>query len=59
MNFRNAKKLHNGDEVTVKKTGEVLTVVSAYVPRPMNMINRNQVFVECDDGNTYIHSDIK
>lgn len=40
MTFRNAKKLHNEDEVVSKKTGEVLTVLSAYVE------NKN-VILEC------------
>ncbi len=30
MRSRDAMKLHNGDEVTVKKTKEVATVLSAY-----------------------------
>ena len=30
MTFRKAKKLHNGDEVIIKKTGEVVEVISAY-----------------------------
>ena len=30
MNLRSAKKLHNGDEVTIKETGEIVTVISAY-----------------------------
>ena len=30
MRFREAKKLHNGDEVTIKATNEVVEVISAY-----------------------------
>lgn len=30
MTIRQAEKLHNEDEVTIKKTGEVVTVLSAY-----------------------------
>jgi hypothetical protein len=59
MTYANAKKLHNGDEVIVKGTGEVLTVVQVYCPRPMNMIQRKEVFVECNDCNTYHHADIR
>lgn len=59
MTYANAKKLHNGDEVTVKETGEVLMVIQAYEPRPTNMIYRKNILVECDDGNTYHHTAIK
>ena len=30
MSKRDALKLHNGDEVTLKDTGEVITVITAY-----------------------------
>ena len=59
MNYRNARKLHNGDEVILKETGEVLTVISAYEQRPMNMVNRKNIFIECNDGNTYHHTDVR
>lgn len=59
MIFSNAKKLHNGDKVIVKETGEILTVIQVSCPRPMNMIQRKEIFVECDDGNTYHHTDIR
>lgn len=59
MNYTNAKKLHNGDEVIVKETDEIVTVIQAYEPRPMNQIHRKQVFVECSNGNTYHHTQIK
>ena len=59
MKYADAKKLHNGDEVTVKETNEILTVIQAYAPRPMNNIYRKQILVECDDGNTYYHTEIK
>lgn len=29
MTFENAKKLHNGDEVSVKVTGEIVTVYAS------------------------------
>ena len=52
MTFANAKKLHNEDEIIVKRTGEVLTVLSTE-------IKEKTVIVLCDDGNEYYHQDIK
>lgn len=40
MTFRNAKKLHNEDEVVVKSTGEVVEVLNAYV-------EDKNVIIEC------------
>lgn len=54
MTFVNAKKLHNEDEVTVKRTGEVLTVLQAYLSA-----NGKNVIIECDDGNTYYHRELR
>lgn len=55
MTFRNAKKLHNEDEVCSKKTGEVLTVLSAYV-------EGKNVILECVDYEnryeTYTHKQV-
>lgn len=53
------KKLHNGDEIVIKETNEILTVLRAYQPRPLNDIARKVILVECDDGNTYHHRNIK
>jgi hypothetical protein len=55
MKYRYAKQLHNGDEVTIKETGAVLTVVEAYKPEP----TKNTIIVLCDDGNEYHHRDIR
>lgn len=52
MTYHNAKKLHNKDEIAVKETNTVLTVISTTV-------NDKTVIVECDDGNKYHHRDIK
>lgn len=52
MRKRQAEKLHNEDEITVKKTGEVLTVLSVDVYNEM-------VLVHCDNGNVYHHKDIR
>ena len=54
MTFPEAKKLHNEDEVIVKKTGESLCVVSVKVDSVFR-----EVWVTCDDGNTYRHSALK
>lgn len=58
MTYRNAKKLHNEDEVTLKETGEVLTVLQAYEP-DTNILQKKAVFIECDDGHTYHHTEIR
>ena len=55
MTFNNAKNLHNEDEVTIKETGEHMCVLDAYE----NPNNPKQVLIECDDGNTYTHHEIK
>ena len=55
ITFNNAKNLHNEDEITIKETGEHLYVLDAYV----NPDNPKQVLIECDDGNTYTHHEIK
>lgn len=52
MTKRQAEKLHNEDEITVKETGEILTVLSVDV-------YDKKVLVFCDDGNTYHHRDIR
>lgn len=57
MRFRDAKKLHNEDEVTVKKTGEVRTVLKAYVID--DPLFAKAVIVECDDGNSYHHTEVR
>lgn len=59
MKYNDAKKLHNGDEIVIKETNEILTVLRAYQPRPVNDIARKVILVECDDGNTYHHRNIK
>lgn len=54
MTYRQAKRLHNEDEVTVKKTGVVVTVISAEVFGPPH----NAVKVETTGG-TYWHKEIR
>lgn len=52
MTRRQAEKLHNEDEMMVKETGEILTVLSVDVYNKM-------VLVHCDNGNAYHHKDIR
>ena len=52
MTRRQAKKPHNEDEIMVKETGEILTVLSVEV-------YSKKVLVCCDDSNTYHHRDIR
>ena len=52
MTFANAKNLHNEDEVTIKETGVILSVISTE-------IKEKTVTILCDDGNEYHHRDIK
>lgn len=52
MTFAFAKQLHNEDEVTVKETKTILTVIKTE-------IREKAVLVLCDDGNWYHHHDLK
>lgn len=52
MTFREAKKLHNEDEVLVKGTSKSLHVVDIEVE------GRN-VFIRCDDGKLYHHTALR
>lgn len=54
MTFRNAKRLHNEDEVTVKETNIIVSVLNTYIDE-----SGKHVLIECDDGNTYYHDEIK
>lgn len=54
MKYINAKKLHNGDEIIIKKTNEILSVVSVE-----HYIYTKDVYVLCNDGNKYHHKEIK
>ena len=54
MTFNNAKRLHNEDEVTIKETGEVVTVLQAYPSE-----NGKYIILECDDGNTYYDDEVR
>ena len=54
MTFTNAKKLHNEDEVIVKETGEVVTVLQAYPSE-----KGKHIILECDDGNIYYNDEVR
>lgn len=54
MTFNSAKLLHNEDEVTIKETGEIVTVLQAY-----QSDNGKYIVLECDDGNTYYNDEVK
>ena len=64
MTFRNAKKLHNEDEVTVKETGEVVRVLSTITKGPNDGLRRPTVFIETVSKDTnhwdeYMHTEVK
>lgn len=52
MTYREAKKLHNGDEVIIKKTSEVVTVIE-------NHIFAKRTELLCNNGNIYYHNEVK
>lgn len=54
MTYIQAKKLHNEDEVISKKTGKSLYVLCVEVYE-----ETKNVFVYCDDGHSYHHTEIK
>lgn len=55
MTYKVAKRLHNEDEITIKETGKIVSVLQTYEDPNA----RNIVFIECDDGNVYHHRDVK
>lgn len=54
MNYVYAKNLHNEDEVISKKTGTSLRVVRTDVDE-----ESRDVFIYCDDGQYYHHTEVK
>lgn len=54
MTYATAKKLHRGDEVTIKETGRTLIVLDTTV-----RLGRKEVIVLCEDGYEYRHTEIK
>ena len=59
MKLRDALKLHNEDEVTVKKTKQVMKVVEIEVtPKEHTANNTTCVDIMLEDGNWYGHEEI-
>lgn len=56
MRFRDAERLHNGDEVILKADGEPLYVVDAWVD---DGTTPPSVLIQCADGNTYHHTEVR
>lgn len=59
MKRRDAMKLHNEDEVIVKKTGRVLRVIESYQHLLDKHGNPRVINLLLDDGNWYNHKEIK
>ena len=53
MKYTDALKLHNEDEVTVKETGYVMSVIETDIDRKYRNVN-----IMLEDGNWYHHSEI-
>ena len=60
MRLREAKKLHNEDEVTVKKTGQTMQVVEIeYIEPEQTSNNIAGLSVMLEDGNWYGYKEIR
>ena len=60
MKLRDALKLHNEDEVIIKKTGEVRRVISVCdIPKELTNNNKPSADILLDDGNWYEHTEVK
>lgn len=55
MRFRDAGKLHKGDEVVVKETGEVINVVDTFV---YDDDEYKLVMIVAPDGQEYSHDEV-
>ena len=54
MTYRNAKKLHTGDEIELKATGEIARIVEVYIDE-----EHKTVLAMTDDGNWHRHKTFK
>ena len=54
MTFSNAKKLHNGDEVIIKSGRRPFPCLRVISIR----IEGKNVFIYCEDGNSYHHREV-
>ena len=61
MTLKNALCLHHGDEVTVKKKGQIMTVIQIkYIPKDPSYGRINdELSVFLEDGCWYDHKEIK
>lgn len=60
MKYKDAIKLHNEDEVIIKKTGEVRSVVEIIVtPKEHTTNNIPCVDILLDDGDWYGYKEVK
>jgi hypothetical protein len=61
MTLKNALCLHNEDEVTVKKTGQIMTVIQVkYIPKdPSYGRIKDELSVFLEDGCWYDHKELK
>lgn len=53
MKFKDAKKLHDEDEVIVKKTGQVLQILGGVE------VDGRDIFIHCSDGRVYHHTAVR
>ena len=56
MTFENAEKLHNGDRVMIKSTKRIVTVLKVYLHLKKN---KKYIMLECDNGYTYYHYEVR
>ena len=54
MKYTDALKLHIGDEVKTKYTGKIITVLEVTHDEP-----HKEVYLYCNDGETYLHRSVK
>lgn len=59
MKLKDARKLHNEDEVTIKKTGQVLRVMDSFAPLLDAFGKPKIILFLLTDGNYYNHKEIK
>lgn len=60
MKFSDAKNLHSGDEVMVKKTKEIMQVIeSEYISKEQTANHISALSVRLSDGNWYGYKEIK
>lgn len=52
MKYVYAKGLHKGDEIFLKRTGELLSIIS------IEKNDGKNILIRCSDGNVYGHKEI-